>query len=63
MDEDVVTMLDVLLDEESLEVDAKAVLGNADDSNCSYHTGGNYHHSFCLLNFPFISFRSFIGSN
>jgi hypothetical protein len=42
VDEDVVTMLDVLLDEESLEVDAKAVLGNADDSNCSYHTGGNF---------------------
>jgi len=40
MDEDSITMLDVLREEESLEVDAKAVLGNADDSNCSYHSGG-----------------------
>ena len=39
-DEDSVTMLDVLQDEEALEVDAKAVLGNADDNNCSYHSGG-----------------------
>ena len=38
--EDPVTMLDVLQDEESLEADAKAVLGNADDKNCTYHTGG-----------------------
>lgn len=35
-----VTMLDVLQDEESLEADAKAVLGNADEKNCSYHFGG-----------------------
>jgi len=34
-------MLDVLKDEEAMEEDAKAVLGNADDKNCSYHTGGN----------------------
>lgn len=32
-------MLDVLQDEEAMEEDAKAVLGNADDSNCSYHLG------------------------
>ena len=30
-EEEPVTMLDVLHDEESLEADAKAVLGNADD--------------------------------
>ncbi len=34
-----VTMLDVLQDEESLEADAKAVLGNADDKNCTYFKG------------------------
>ena len=34
-------MLDVLKDEEAMEEDAKAVLGNADDKNCSYHSGGN----------------------
>ena len=38
--EEPVTMLDVLQDEESLEADAKAVLGNADDKNCTYHFGG-----------------------
>ena len=38
--EDHVTMVDVLQDEESLEADAKAVLGNADDRNCTYHFGG-----------------------
>lgn len=35
-----VTMLDVLQDEESLEADAAAVLGNADDKNCTYNFGG-----------------------
>ena len=35
-----ISMVDVLQDEESLEADAKAVLGNADDKNCSYHSGG-----------------------
>ena len=39
-EEEPVTMLDVLHDEESLEADAKAVLGNADDKNCTYHSGG-----------------------
>ena len=38
--EEPVTMLDVLQDEESLEADAKAVLGNADDKNCTYHFEG-----------------------
>jgi len=35
-----VTMVDVLEDEESLEADAKAVLGNSDEKHCSYHSGG-----------------------
>ena len=35
-----VTMVDVLQDEESLEADAKAVLGNSDEKHCSYHSGG-----------------------
>jgi len=35
-----ISMVDVLQDEESLEADAKAVLGNADDKNCTYHSGG-----------------------
>lgn len=35
-EEEPVTMLDVLHDEESLEQDAKAVLGSADDKNCTY---------------------------
>jgi len=35
-----ISMVDVLQDEESLEADAKAVLGNADDKNCTYMTGG-----------------------
>jgi len=35
-----ISMVDVLQDEESLGADAKAVLGNADDKNCSYHSGG-----------------------
>ena len=35
-----ISMVDVLQDEESREADAKAVLGNADDKNCSYHSGG-----------------------
>ena len=39
-EEEPVTMLDVLKDEASLEEDAKAVLGNADDKNCTYHSGG-----------------------
>jgi E3 ubiquitin-protein ligase UBR7 len=39
--QDVILLLTVLLqDEESLEEDAKAVLGNADDKNCTYHSGG-----------------------
>ena len=38
--EEPVTMVDVLQDEESLEADAKAVLGNADENNCTYHSGG-----------------------
>ena len=40
-EEDGITMWDVLQDEEAMEEDAKAVLGNADDKNCSYHSGGN----------------------
>ena len=39
VEETPVTMVDVLQDEESLEADAKAVLGNADDKNCTYHSG------------------------
>ena len=35
-----ISMVDVLEDEESREADAKAVLGNADDKNCTYHSGG-----------------------
>lgn len=35
-----ISMVDVLQDEESLEADAKAVLGNADDKNCTYYSGG-----------------------
>eukprot|EP00095_Tigriopus_kingsejongensis_P001236 maker-scaffold160_size295910-snap-gene-1.36 protein:Tk01236 transcript:maker-scaffold160_size295910-snap-gene-1.36-mRNA-1 annotation:"c14orf130 homolog" len=38
--EDAITMMDVLHEEESLESDARAVLGAADDKNCTYHTGG-----------------------
>jgi len=34
-----VTMLDVLQDEQELEEDAKAVLGAADDKNCTYSQG------------------------
>ncbi|XP_059091359.1 putative E3 ubiquitin-protein ligase UBR7 [Tigriopus californicus] len=37
---DSVTMMDVLHEEESLESDARAVLGAADAQNCTYHTGG-----------------------
>ena len=43
-DEDSITMLDVLKDSEAMEEDAKAVLGNADDQNCSYHSGGEQNH-------------------
>ena len=35
-DEDSVTMLDVLQEEEELDEDADAVLGNTDDKHCSY---------------------------
>ncbi len=35
-----VTMLDVLQDEAELEEDAKAVLGGADDKNCTYMGAG-----------------------
>ncbi len=35
-----VTMLDVLQDEAELEEDAKAVLGGADEKNCTYLGGG-----------------------
>ena len=35
-----VTMVDVLQDEAELEEDAKAVLGAADDKNCTYFSGG-----------------------
>ena len=38
--ENVVTMVDVLEDEAALEEDAEAVLGGADDKNCTYFTGG-----------------------
>ena len=34
-----VTMLDVLQDEQDLEDDANAVLGAADDKNCTYNQG------------------------
>ena len=34
--EDSVTMLDVLQEEEELDEDAAAVLGNTDDKQCSY---------------------------
>ena len=37
--EDGVTMLDVLQEEEALEEDAAAVLGNVSDSSCSYSLG------------------------
>jgi len=39
-EEETVTMGEVLQEEESLEADAKAVLGNSDDKNCTYHSGG-----------------------
>jgi E3 ubiquitin-protein ligase UBR7 len=38
--DETVTMLDVLEDEKELEEDAAAVLGAADDKNCTYMTGG-----------------------
>ena len=38
-DEDSVTMLEVLDDVNELEADAKAVLGGADDKNCTYDMG------------------------
>ena len=38
-EEDGVTMVDVLQDEQDLEEDAKAVLGAADDKNCTYDQG------------------------
>ena len=34
-----VTMVDVLQDEQDLEDDANAVLGGADDKNCTYSQG------------------------
>ncbi|XP_037077298.1 putative E3 ubiquitin-protein ligase UBR7 [Pollicipes pollicipes] len=37
--EDSITMLDVLKEEEDLDDDAAAVLGNTDDKNCSYDQG------------------------
>lgn len=39
-EEEAVTMLDVLQDEADLEDDVKAVLGAADDKNCTYPSGG-----------------------
>ena len=38
-EEDGVTMLEVLEDEEALEDDAAAVLGNVSDDSCSYSQG------------------------
>ena len=38
-DEEAVTMLDVLKDEEELEEHANAVLGAADQDNCTYPQG------------------------
>ena len=38
-EDDGVTMVDVLQDEHELEEDAKAVLGAADDKNCTYYQG------------------------
>jgi E3 ubiquitin-protein ligase UBR7 len=35
-DSNVVTMVDVLKEEQELEDDAKAVLGASDDQNCTY---------------------------
>jgi E3 ubiquitin-protein ligase UBR7 len=35
-DTNVVTMVDVLKEEQELEDDAKAVLGASDDQNCTY---------------------------
>jgi E3 ubiquitin-protein ligase UBR7 len=35
-DTNVVTMVDVLKEEQELEDDAKAVLGASDDKNCTY---------------------------
>ena len=32
----IITMVDVLKEEEELEDDAKAVLGGSDDKNCTY---------------------------
>lgn len=37
---DVVTMCDVLEEEDALEADAVAVLGGADSNVCTYFTGG-----------------------
>jgi len=39
-EEETVTMVDVLQDERELEEDAEAVLGGADEKNCTYMTGG-----------------------
>ncbi len=36
MDEDMVTMLDVLQDQQDIEDDAFAVLAGSDDKNCTY---------------------------
>lgn len=35
-DEDTITMLDVLEDENKLQEEASAVLGNSDEKNCTY---------------------------
>ena len=51
-EEDGITMWDVLQDEEAMEEDAKAVLGNADDKNCSYHSGGN--EDFAVLQLSYL---------
>jgi E3 ubiquitin-protein ligase UBR7 len=46
----VITMVDVLKEEEELEDDAKAVLGASDDQNCTYsrvNISSNFTFCFC----------------
>ena len=40
VDQDVISMLDVLAEEKQLEDDAEAVLGDSDDKNCTYENVG-----------------------
>lgn len=69
----VVTMVDVLKEEEELEDDAKAVLGASDDKNCTYsrvNISPNFtfwlwkngcvgiSYKVCFLNVPYFSLSS-----